>query len=257
MPEGDTLFRTARTLHAWLVGHTITGARSRTVKAPLDRVVGATVTDVAARAKHLLVTFDNGHVLYTHMRMTGSWHVYGRGDRWQKPGWQAAAVLETEDRTAVCFNAPVVELLTEREVAEHPALNALGPDVLRPPIDHAEVRRRAATRSAETPIGDLLLDQQVVSGIGNIYRCEALYARRLNPWTPRAALDDDDFDAVIDAAARLMSAAAHEGRSAPQAVYGRVGRPCRRCRTPIAVRRSGDQARQVYWCPGCQGPFPE
>ena len=252
VPEGDTLFRMARSLHTWLVGRTITGARSRTIKAPLERVVGQAVTDVEARAKHLLITFDGGDVLHTHMRMTGSWHVYSAGERWRKPGWQAAAVLEAGDHVAVCFNAPVVELRRDDDVGD------LGPDVLRPPVDHDEIRRRAATRPPDLPVGDLLLDQRVVSGIGNIWRCEALFARKLNPWTPRSALDDDEVDALIDAAARLMTASVDpDARRPPAQVYGRHGRPCRRCRTLVAAARSGDRSRQVYWCPGCQGPFPE
>lgn len=247
MPEGDTILRTARSLATWLEGREVTAARSRTVKAPLQRVVGQRVAAVEARAKHLLIRFAGGEVLHTHMQMTGSWHVYTRGERWQKPEWKAAAVLEAGDRLAVCFDAPVVELLTEREAAEHPAIAGLGPDVLRPPIDLAEVRRRAAARSPDMSIGDLLLDQQVVSGIGNIWRCEVLFVRRVHPETPLAELPPDELDALVTEAGRLMSVG---GRTSW--VYGRPGRPCRRCGTPIAVKRSGDQARHVYWCPACQ-----
>ena len=243
MPEGDTLFRAARTLKAWLDGRTITAARSRTVKAPVQRIVGRQVTDVEARAKHLLITFDDGHVLHTHMRMTGAWHVYSAGERWRKPGWQAAVVLEAGDRQAVCFNAPVVELRRDDDVGD------LGPDVLRPPIDHDEVRRRAATRPSDMPVGDLLLDQRVVAGIGNIWRCEALFATRLNPWAPLSTVD---LVEVVGAAAKLMTASVDH--RVPRHVYGRAGRPCRRCSTAVAVVDTG---RPVYWCPGCQGPFPE
>lgn len=253
MPEGDTIFRTARSLRTWLEGREITAARSRTVKAPMERVVGRRVTEVEARAKHLLVRFDSGDVLHTHMQMTGAWHVYEHGATWKKPGWQAAVVLEAGDHVAVCFNAPVVELLRERDVEEHPAIAGLGPDVLKPPIDFDEVRRRAATRSPNTTVAEVLLDQRVVSGIGNIYRCEALFVRGIDPFTPWPALDEEAFDAVVGAAATLMSANASRH---PQ-VYGRGGRPCRRCRTPVAVQRVGDQARNVYWCPGCQSPSSE
>jgi len=245
MPEGDTLYRTARTLQAWLEGRTVTAARSRTIKAPVERVVGRRVTNVEARAKHLLITFEGGDVLHTHMRMTGAWHVYSAGERWRKPGWQAAVVLEAGDRVAVCFNAPVVELQRDDDVGD------LGPDVLRPPIDHDEIRRRAATRSPDMPIGDLLLDQRVVSGIGNIWRCETLFVGKVNPWAPQS---DADIDALVDIAARLMGASVEPGPRATRHVYGRAGRPCRRCATPVAVKRT---PRPVYWCPGCQGPFPE
>ena len=265
MPEGDTIARAARTLDRWLTGRTITAARSRTVKAPVERIVGRTVVQVEPQAKHLLIRFDSGEVLHTHMRMTGSWHVYRTGDRWRKPGWQAAVVLEAGDHVAVCFNAPVVELLRgERDEREHRALAGLGPDVLKPPIDLDEVRRRAAGVDPDVTIGELLLDQRVVSGIGNIYRCEALFAERCSPFLPAADVDGERLDRLVLTAARLMSA-----NVAPRAprrefgggpdrpwVYGRTGRPCSRCRAPIASTLLGTQPRQVYWCPSCQGEEP-
>ena len=247
MPEGDTILRTARSLSAWLDGREVTAARSRTVKAPLERVVGRRVVEVEARAKHLLIRFEGGDVLHTHMQMTGSWHRYKQGEPWRKPAWRAAAVLEAGDHVAVCFDAPVVELLTERETDTHRAIAGLGPDVLRPPIDVDEVRRRATTRPPDTTIGDLLLDQQVVSGIGNIWRCEVLFARRVHPHTPIGELPAEELDALVTEAGRLMSAGRGE-----RWVYGRARRPCRRCGTPVAIERAGEQARHVYWCPGCQ-----
>lgn len=253
MPEGDTILRTARSLRTWLEGREITAARSRTIKAPVERVIGRRVTEVEARAKHLFVRFDSGDVLHTHMQMTGAWHVYARGDHWQKPGWQAAVVLEAGDHVAVCFNAPVVELLRDREVDEHLSIANLGPDVLKPPVDLDEVRRRAATRLSDTTIAELLLDQGVASGIGNIYRCEALFVRGIDPWTPHSALSAAALDALVLTAAKLMAA----GISRNPQVYGRAGRQCRRCRTRIEVRRLGDQARNVYWCRRCQASYRE
>ncbi|HEX2038194.1 MAG TPA: DNA-formamidopyrimidine glycosylase family protein [Acidimicrobiales bacterium] len=248
MPEGDTILRTARSLAAWLEGREVTAAHSRTVKAPLERVVGRRVVEVEARAKHLLIRFEGGDVLHTHMQLTGSWHRYSRGQRWRKPQWRAAAVLEAGDRVAVCFDAPVVELLTEREVEAHPAVAGLGPDVLRPPIDVAEVRRRAAALPPDTSVGDLLLDQRVVSGIGNIWRCEVLFVRRMHPWRSVGDVPAEELDALVTEAGRLMAA----GRREPW-VYGRAGRPCRRCGTPVAVERGGPRARPLYWCSRCQG----
>ncbi|HUP71204.1 MAG TPA: DNA-formamidopyrimidine glycosylase family protein [Acidimicrobiales bacterium] len=265
MPEGDTIFRAARSLRQWIGGREITGARSQRARVPPERLVGQTIEAVEARAKHLLIRLSSGEVLHTHMRMTGSWHVYSAGERWRKPGWQARLVLETGDRVAVCFEAPVVELLAPGEENRHPSLSRLGPDVLVDPLDLDEVRRRASTRSLDTPIGVLLLDQQVVSGIGNIYRCESLFVRRLYPWVPRSDLSDEDMDELVRAAARLMRANLEPsqgfgrdfgGGAGRPRVYGRHRRPCPRCRAPIEAAMIGDEARQVWWCPVCQPAAP-
>lgn len=265
MPEGDTIFRAARSLRQWIGGREITGARSQRAAVAPARVIGQTVDAVEARAKHLLIHLSSGDVLHTHMGMSGSWHVYPAGERWRKPSWQARLVLEAGERVAVCFEAPVVELLAPGEIDRHPSLSALGPDVLVGPVDLDEVRRRAATRPPSTPIGELLLDQQVVSGIGNIYRSEALFARRLHPSAPRSALTDEELDGLISEASRLMRANLEPaqgfgrdfgGGPGRPWVYGRGGRPCARCRTPVEGTKLGEEARQVWWCPSCQPPPP-
>ncbi|HEV7887782.1 MAG TPA: DNA-formamidopyrimidine glycosylase family protein [Acidimicrobiales bacterium] len=265
MPEGDTIFRAARSLGQWLDGRTVTAARTTASAVPAHKLVGQRVVGVEARAKHLLIRFDSGMVLHTHMRMTGAWHVYRAGERWRKPAHQARVVLEVGDRVAVCFNAPVVELLAKRGEELHPALTRLGPDVLVDPLDLEDVRRRLRTRPPDMTIGEALLDQQVVSGIGNIWRCEALFACRVPPAVPWPALDDAVVDDLVLAAARLMRARVEPIAPAPSAnqalgparfaVYSRTGRPCPRCRTPIATAKLGEQPRDVYWCPTCQ-PSP-
>jgi endonuclease-8 len=261
VPEGDTIFRAAATLDRWLSGREVTAARTTVDRLPAAKLVGQRVEGVEARAKHLLIRFSGGSVLHTHMKMTGSWHVYSAGERWQKPPSQARFVLEAGERVAVCFNAPVVELLAAKGEQQHPSLTGLGPDVLKPPVDLAEVRRRAAGRPPDLPIGELLLDQQVVSGIGNIWRCESLFVRRLDPWRAQTDLSADELDALVTVAAELMTRAAHPrehvGRDSGAGagrpwVYGRARRPCRRCGTPIRVERMGAMARQIYWCPRCQ-----
>jgi len=265
VPEGDTIFRAARSLGRWLEGRTITAARSQRLKVPAERLVGQTVEKVEARAKHLLIRFSGGDVLHTHMRMTGSWHVYPAGERWRKPAWQARVVLEAGDHVAVCFDAPVVELLAEGEEHRHPSIAGLGPDVLVDPFDMGEVLRRARRQPPERAAGEVLLDQRVVSGIGNIYRCESLFAARLHPETPVAALDDDALVALVEQASALMRANlarapnagagrtfAPPGGPAGPWVYGRTERPCYRCRTPIRTARLGDPPRDVWWCPTCQ-----
>lgn len=255
MPEGDTILRAARSLGRWLEGRTITAARTNVANLPAHKLVGRQVAAVEARGKHLLIRLaDSGLVLHTHMRMTGAWHVYTTGEKWQKPAHQARIVLEAGERTAVCFNAPVVELLAEGGEQMHPSLTRLGPDVLAAAdpadLDLDEIRRRATERDGTRPVGEVLLDQHVVAGIGNIWRCETLFANRVHPWTPAA---DAPLDALVTAAARLMQAGVDPRLRRPRPnVYKRTGRPCYRCRTPIATAKLGEQARDVYWCPTCQ-----
>jgi endonuclease-8 len=257
VPEGDTIFRTATTLRRWLVEREITAART-TAPVPVQLLVGDRVTAVDARAKHLLMRFASERVLHTHMRMTGSWHVYPAGQPWHLPAGQARLVLEAAERVAVCFNAPVIELLSAGGERVHPALATLGPDVLVDPLDVGAVIERAARRPPETQIGDLLLDQQVVSGIGNIYRCEALFLTGVHPSRLASGVD---LGAVVTAAARIMRA--NLGPGGPMGrnvglgaddrwVYRRSGRPCRRCGTRVESGRVGMQARTAYWCPRCQ-----
>ena len=154
MPEGDTIFRTAETLRRWVGGREITAARSRAYGFPALRLVGRTVDGVEARGKHLLLRLDDGTVLHTHLRMSGSWHVYPADRPWRRPESQARLVLECGDRVAVCFNAPTVELLHARAEGAHPSLGRLGPDVLSDDVDLEEVRRRARTRPPELALGE-------------------------------------------------------------------------------------------------------
>ena len=221
------------------------------VRVPAEVMVGRTVEGVEAKAKHLLIRFSGGLTLHTHMQMTGAWHVYPAGEKWRKPGWQARVVLEAGDRVAVCFNAPTVELLTERDEAEHASIANLGPDVLKVPVDLDEVRRRAAARPAEYTIGELLLDQQVVSGIGNIYRCEALFQRRTHPKTP---WPDADLDELVRTASKIMRAQLQPRPGYQPQVYGRTGQPCPRCGTAIQSETYGAFPRTAHWCPNCQRP---
>jgi endonuclease-8 len=265
VPEGDTIFRTATSLRRWIGGREVTAARGTVPGVHAASLVGTTVEEVEARAKHLLIRFSDGRALHTHMRMTGSWHVYPTGERWRKPARQARIVIETGPRLAVCFNAPVVELLAAGAERAHGSLRRLGPDVLVPAtLDPVAVRARAAARAVASPTaGELLLDQQVVSGIGNIYRCESLFLCGVHPRHPSADLDAATVDALVATASRLMGhnaglssiSRSFDGGPDRPWVYGRHGQPCRRCGTPVARELLGDQARSVYWCPTCQ-PAP-
>jgi len=251
------LFRTATTLQRWLAGREVTAATTRVEGLPAATLVGQRVEAVEARGKHLLVRFDSGQVLHSHLRMTGSWHVYREDEPWRRPAREARLVLTCEGRVAVCFNAPVVELLVAGGEAAHPALTALGPDILVDPLDIDEVRRRARAHPGELALGELLLDQRVVAGIGNIYRCESLFVEGHNPWTAQAAITDAELDRLVAAARALMKRELGPWRSGGQHrherwVYRRAGRPCRRCGTIIRSRRQGPLARVAYWCERCQ-----
>lgn len=240
-------------LRAGLAGKQIVLARPGS----LERFVGRTVTDVKPAGKHLLIRFDNGLAIHSHMRMRGAWHVYRRGEPWRRPRWQARALLETDDAVAVCFEAPIIDLVRD----ERTKLGHLGPDILGETGDVEEVLKRARARGA-TAIGELLLDQRVTAGIGNVYRCEALWERRLNPWTPATEIPDGDLGALYETARQAMLANLRGGpdRRFPGygkgAVHGRGGRPCPRCGARIQVRAQGELARLTYWCPACQ-PSPK
>ncbi|TMG25470.1 MAG: Fpg/Nei family DNA glycosylase [Chloroflexi bacterium] len=255
MPEGDTLFRTAVGLRPHLVGKTITSARARQPGPQAERLVGSTVQSVEAVGKNLLVRFDNGLEVRTHLRMNGSWHRYRPGERWRRPASRARLVLEVPGTVAVCFDAPVVELFESRAEEIHPALRGLGPDLLSPEFDPAEATRRLrAPDRATHPIAEALVDQRALAGIGNIWKSETLFAERIWPFTPVGDLPEEALEGLVRTAGRKLVASA--GSHAERAeVYGRAGRPCRRCGATVVSRQHGDLRRTTYWCPSCQ-PAP-
>jgi endonuclease VIII len=274
MPEGDTIFRSAATLRSWVGGRVVTAARCALPEIDVRPLVGRTVVSVTPVGKHLLMQFDHPKAtnlpLLLRTRMTGSWHVYPSGARWQRPARQAKLVIETGDRLAVCFNVPVVELTTET-VDTAQAVAHLGPDVLDPSFDPRATAQRVVAGSLGRPIGELLLDQRLVAGIGNIYRCEALFAERVNPWTGIApgsvadaagvgAIGIETVGALLERASSLMrrnldpSRVARDLDAGPAAtwVYRRSGLPCKVCGATIRSLPQGEQGRVAYWCPQCQ-----
>ena len=258
MPEGDTLHRTAAGLRPYLVGRTVTAARTGGPGAvpQIERVVGKEIRSVEALGKNLLIRFDGDLELRTHLRMNGSWHRYRPGERWRRPPSRARLVLEVPGAVAVCFDAPVVELFEVRAEAFHPALGSLGPDVLAPDFDAAEaVRRLRSPERRDLSISAALLDQRALAGIGNIWRNETLFTERVDPLGRVADLDDDTLGRLVATARRLLTASAGiaPGRSAPMQVYRRTGRPCPRCGTAIqSDQLRGESPRTTYWCPTCQ-----
>ncbi len=263
MPEGDTIFRTARTLSRVLAGHALTRfVATRLVER--GPVPGTRVTEVEARGKHLLVHFDDGTSLHTHMLMTGSWHVYRSGEPWRRSRRSAVVVLETDDdMVAVCFAAPVVELLTSARAARRPpaaGLDELGPDLCRPGADLDQAVARLGRLPGDTELGVALMTQRVACGVGNVFKSEICFVARRDPSTPVAELDDAERRSILAIAARLLrvnlDTASRTTVDGGLAVYGRAGRRCRRCGTVIRRRLQGAPARVTYWCPSCQPPMP-
>jgi endonuclease-8 len=263
VPEGDTLHRTAAGLAPHLVGRIVTSAWARPGSAQVQRVVGATIEAVEASGKNLLIRFDNGLELRTHLRMNGSWHRYRPGEEWRRARSRARLVIEVPGAVAVCFDAPVVELFETRAAAVHPTLRALGPDLLDDSWDPemaADARRRLRdpVRKGWT-ISEALLDQRAVAGIGNIWRNETLFAERVDPWAHVGDLDDPTLDRLVVTARRLLrtSVGVAPGR-ARTAVYRRSGRPCPRCGTLIrSAPLATNLPRTTYWCPSCQATEDE
>ena len=253
MPEGDTIHRVATRLRPALVGHELVRFEAPRA-AGVPPAVGTLVESVEAAGKHLLIAFADGIVLRTHLRMSGSWHLYRTGERWQKPAHLVRALVEVEGWVAVCFSAPVVVL--ERS----PAVGHLGPDLCRPDADLDEcVARLAKLADPATEVADVLLDQRIACGVGNVYKSEVCWACRISPRTPIGLVDDPTRRALLETATRQLQAnlvggprQTVSGAPGSLAVYGRAGQPCRRCGTPIRVARTGPHARSTYWCPTCQ-----
>lgn len=270
MPEGDTLFRTAAGLRPHLVGRDVTAARAQGPGPvpQVQRLIGRRIDAVETLGKNLLIRFDGGLEIRTHLRMHGSWHRYRPGERWRRSPARARLVLEVAGSVAVCFDAPVVELLEQRTEHLHPSLSRLGPDLLKPDFDAAEALRRLRLPEREDlEIAVALLDQRTMAGIGNVYKNEILWMERVSPFTPVRDLDDAALGRLIGTAHRLLktnievrrgpervTTAGDRRAAGPLYIYGRGGRPCRRCGTRIASTRQGpDLPRTTYWCPTCQG----
>ena len=274
MPEGDSIFRAARTLHRALAGNAVTAFES--VLPALNRVdedapiAGRIIERVNAVGKHLLIHFSGNLVLRTHMRMNGSWHIYRPGERWQRPRGEMRIVLSTSDFDAVGFAIPVAEFTAETALSKQRDLRRLGPDVLSDAFNEAVVIQNLRSRpSAE--IADALIDQRVLAGLGNVYKSEVLFISRINPFVHIEHLSDAQLASIVETSRRVLKANVSESlemmttysglrrtthRAAPTErlwVYGRARLPCRRCGTPIQVRKQGIDARLTYWCEECQG----
>jgi len=253
MPEGDSIYRAAQALHKALAGKTVTNFETVLPKlARIDEdapVKGRTIERVVAKGKNLIIEFSGDLHLNTHMKMNGSWHIYRPGERWQRPRRDMRIVISTDQFIAVAFTVPVAEFHTSRSLARDDDLRRMGPDLLGESFDRDEALRRIRARLDEE-IANVLLNQRVLAGIGNIWKSETLFAAGIDPFTHVADLDDAQLERIVDCARKLLRHSA-EGRST-FAVYSRGGEPCRRCGTPIRYRKQGSDARGTYWCPRCQ-----
>lgn len=278
MPEGDTIFRAARTLNRALGGRTVTGFE--TTLAPLAMVnddtplVGRTVERVEARGKWCLIFFSGDLILLTHMRMSGSWHIYKTGERWQAPRSAMRVVITCDDAQAVGFSISVAEFHTARSLERSGQLSELGLDVLSTTyrIDGAARALNDYGRAhPDAEIGNVLLNQHVIAGIGNVYKSEIAFAAEVNPFRRMQTMSDRELERIAEIAQRYMQANVAEGkgegivtyganrqttramdRGARLWVYRRQGHECRRCGAIVEMRRQGTGARSTYWCPSCQ-----
>jgi endonuclease VIII len=259
VPEGDNLARISDVLRRSLVDQTVSGARGRAA-VQFGRLVGSRVNSVEARGKHLLIGFDNGLTLHTHLGLYGSWHRYRPGERWRRSPSRAGAVVETASAVAVCFDPMTVELMETRALAIHPTLSRLGPDASTADFDVDEALHRLdAPDRAAMAIGDALLDQKVFAGVGNVIRSEICFIERADPFQPVGDVDQPTRRRLVERSAAILRANRGGGArvtTGPDTagrlyVYRRTGRPCRRCGTAIASQISAG-GRRVYWCPNCQ-----
>jgi endonuclease-8 len=255
MPEGDTIHRAARRVGAALVGSEI-----RSIEMPQprhaqdrwdERLRGRGVKAVDAHGKHLFLRFDGDLTLHSHLRMGGSWGVYPRGGKWHRGAHRAWLVIKTDAHDVVQFDGPVLELLTEGRTRFDRQLAALGPDVLAPEFDERGFLTRLRADPARQ-LGDALLDQRIVAGVGTVWKSEGCFLAGISPWRPVETVADDEALRVIREIRPLMARSVAGEFRLERSVFERSGLPCRRCDTQVRFRGQGDDNRNTYWCPECQ-----
>ena len=260
MPEGDTIHHAANRIRPILAGRVPDEIVTPHPRFGRDgwarRLAGRAVERVDARGKHLFLGFEGGLVVHSHLRMTGYWGTYETGQQWRRSPRRAWLVLRAAGHDVVQFDGPVLELLTEARVRFDQRIAGLGPDILGAAWGEHEDRRflrRLREDDPTRPIGDALLDQRTVAGLGTIWRSEGCHLARLDPWRRSGEVSDEEALAVLHAVRGPMQVSARDGfQDRLITVYGREGRPCPRCGTAIAHRTQGEDNRNTYWCPGCQ-----
>jgi endonuclease-8 len=257
MPEGDTIAYAAKRMRPVLEGRIpdeilTPHPRHRMDRWP-QRLAGKAVTEVRTHGKHLFLAFEGELVIHSHLRMTGSWGVYADGRRWRRSSGRAWLILRSAGHSVVQFDGPLLELMTESRARFDQRLAALGPDVLAAQFDAERFLARLHSDDPTRGIGDAVLDQRNVAGIGNIWKAEGCWEARIDPWRRLADVSDAEALAIIEGARPRMQRSAGTGRLADQTrVYRQAGRPCPRCGVRIEARGQGDDNRTTFWCPGCQ-----
>jgi endonuclease-8 len=259
MPEGDTIAYAAHRIRPVLEGFVPDEIRTPHPRFAMDRwpqrLSGRAVREIRTHGKHLFLCFEGDLTIHSHLRMTGAWGVYAAGARWRRPPRRAWLVLARDGSEVVQFDGPLLELVTESRTRFDQRLARLGPDVLAAEFDLPRFLGRLRGDDPTRSIGDALIDQRNVAGIGNIWKSEGCWEAAVDPWRDVGSVGDAQAAAIIDAVRPRMQASALTGRmhgSGGARVYGRAGRPCPRCGTAILARGQGDGNRITYWCPGCQ-----
>ena len=263
MPEGDTIHYAARRVGAALVGKDITAIETPHPRRAADRwperLAGRGVRGVDAHGKHLFVRFEGDLTIHSHLRMTGKWGVYRQGERWRRSPRRAWLVIRTPEHEVVEFDGPVLELMTDSRTRFDQRLAGLGPDVLAEGFDERGFLRRLREDDQTRGIGDALLDQRNLAGIGNVWKSEGCFLAGVDPWRTLADVGDDEALRVVAEVRPLMERSVEKGggwirtrEDGTLWVFERGGLPCHRCGTRVRARGQGEDNRTTYWCPGCQ-----
>jgi endonuclease-8 len=257
MPEGDTIHYAANRIRPVLLGQVPDEIRTPHPRFGHDhwpqRLAGRAVESVEAHGKHLFLRFAGDLTIHSHLRMTGAWRVHAEGARWSRAPHRAWLVLRAQGQDVVQFDGPVLELLTETRRRFDLRLAALGPDIVAEEFREDLVLRRLREDDPTRGIGDALLDQRTIAGIGNLWKAEACWLAEVDPWRPVGEVADDEVRRIVELARPLMQQSARDGNQARhRKIYGKAGRRCPRCGERIVGRGQGDDNRTTYWCPGCQ-----
>lgn len=257
MPEGDTIHYAANRIRPVLEGKVpdeiLTPQSRHTGDRWPERLAGQSVSLVRAHGKHLFLHFEGDLTLHSHLRMTGAWSVYRAGQRWKRAPRRAWLIIRASGQEVVEFDGPVLELMSESRTRFDQRLAGLGPDILGEDFDESRFLRRLREDDPTRPIGDALLDQRTLAGIGNLWKAEACFGAGIDPWRQAGQVADAETLAIVGFARERMGQSAREGFQArPRAVYKRAGLPCPRCGTRIRGRGQGEDNRLTFWCPGCQ-----